>query len=171
MALGAQIAAVKPVGASSYRGPTDAALVMSDLAKTIGLAFENNGVSVILSNPYFSGTAWEQVKECGQAAGINYSIDKGALAIWPKSSIRKLSGPVKISPETGMVGYPTFSSIGINVVSIFNPDVTVGCAIEISSEIVPARGLWSVYAVSHHLESETPNGQWFTTISCSPVVK
>lgn len=165
MAFSAFDAAVTPVGASSYVGSVDAANIMADLAKLMGLAFENNGVSVMLSNPYFPGTALAQSDACAQAAGIRYTIDRGVLAIWPKKSVRA-GEVVLVSPETGMVGYPIFSDSGVVINSLFIPNIRNGAQIKVESSLTPACGTWNVRGVVHTLESETPNGQWFTQLAC-----
>lgn len=164
-AFSALAAAVKPVAASSYKGAVDAAVVMADLAKMMGFAFENNGVSVMLSNPYFPGTALDQVKACARAAGIRYTTDCSVLAIWPKGGTRKTAIPV-VSSKTGMVGYPVFSSSGLGVTSLFQPSAKQGGQIEVQSSLLVACGVWNLYGVLHHLESERPDGPWFSFMNC-----
>ena len=159
--------AMRPVAARSYKGATDAGDVMADLAKTMGVGFERNGVSVILQNPYFPGTAWTQLQACAQAAGIEYTLDRGLLAIWKRGKARDVSKVIRVAPDTGMVGYPTFNAKGIAVRTLFNPDVGLGKTIEVDTEITPAAGKWNVAAAFHTLESETPNGAWFTDVLCN----
>lgn len=165
VALAAAFESVKSVPAQPHAGNVDAADIMADLAKTMGFVFENNGVSVMLTDRTFNGTAMTQVRECAQAAQINYTVDRGKLAIWPRSGYRA-GDVIKVSPETGMVGYPSFSSQGIVVTTLFNPDIQLGRNIEVTSDLTVACGKWNVYSVSHVLESETPNGQWFTQVAC-----
>ncbi len=164
-ALAAAIQAVKPVGASSYRGSADVATIMQTLAETMGFAFENNGVSVQLSNPYFPGTALEQVKSCARAGNIYYTIDRGTLAIWPKTAAR-VGDPVEVSPETGMVGYPGFSGNGLVLTTLFNPNLALGGQVNVTSSLPVACGVWNIFSIVHELESETPGGSWFSQISC-----
>lgn len=166
VALAGSFEDLKPVQPSSYQGSVDAANVMSDLSKLMGFTFENNGVSVILTDRTFNGTAMTQVRECAHAARINYTVDRGKLAIWPASGYR-LGTPIKVSPDTGMVGYPSFSSNGIIVTTLFNPDIQQGGRIDVSSDLPVACGVWNVFSVAHVLESETPNGQWFTQVACT----
>jgi hypothetical protein len=158
-------AALKPIGPSSYKGATDAALIMANLAKTMGLAFENTGVSVMMSNPSLPGTALTQVKSCATAARINYTIDRGVLAIWPTNGARAGDIPL-ISPETRLVGYPTYSSHGVIVKSMFMPSAKLGGRVQIESSLTPARGTWNTIMVTHTLESERPGGAWFTDLHC-----
>jgi hypothetical protein len=163
--LAAAIQAVKPVNAVSYRGPTDVATIMQSLATTMGFAFENNGVQVQLSSPYFSGTAYQQAKTCARAANIYFTIDRGTLAIWPKTAARA-NDPVPVYPGVGSVGYPVFSGNGIVVTTEFNPDFQLGGRVDVTSDLTVANGIWNIYSVVHELESESPGGPWFSQVGC-----
>jgi len=167
-AVGGLAAGLKPVGASSYPGSADVSTIMQQLAMTAGLNFVNSGVSVQLSNPYFPGTALAQIRECADAADIFFAIDNGTLQIWPKTGARNTPRVPVISPATGMVGYPTFSSNSLMITTRFNPSVVIGGVIEVQSSLTPACGKWIAVQISHSLESETPDGQWFTHISAWP---
>jgi hypothetical protein len=164
------IDAVKPVNALSYIGSTDVATIMQTLANTMGLAFENNGVQVQLSNPYFPGTALQQVRMCARAAGINWAHDRGTLAIWPSAGARASGDAPIISPANGMIGYPTFSSNGLNLATLFNPAIKIGVPIKVESSIPVACGVWTVTALTHTLESELPGGAWMSKLECVPGV-
>jgi hypothetical protein len=164
-ALAAAIQAVKPVNAVSYRGTTDVATVMQTLAQTMGFAFENNGVTAQLSSPYFSGTAYQQAKSCARAANIYFTVDRGTLAIWPKTASRA-GEPIPVSPATGMAGYPVFSGNGIVLTTEFNPDLALGGQVNVTSSLTVANGVWNIFSIVHQLESETPGGQWFSQVQC-----
>ncbi|MBR8188619.1 hypothetical protein KDW82_06030 [Burkholderia vietnamiensis] len=162
-------ASLKPVGALSYSGSVDVAAIMQELANTMGLTFENNGVQVQLSNPYFPGTALAQARACAAAADIYFTIDRNTLAIWPKNGARQSKGDLPVvSPETGMIGYPVVSSNGIIVATAFNPEIVPGGSIQVISSRKIACGRWFVTGVTHYLESETPDGQWSTHIEGKP---
>lgn len=160
------INAVKPVSASSYQGSADVATIVAQLCTQMGYSFENNGVNVQLSNPYFSGTALDQLKACARAANILYTIDRGVLAIWPANGSRA-GDPVLISPETGLVGYPAFSSGGIVFTTLYNPALALGGRVDVRSSLPVAAGVWNIYSVAHMLEAEMlEGGQWFTQVQC-----
>lgn len=163
-------ASLKPVGALSVKGQADVATIMQGLSEQMGFAFENNGVQVQLANPYFPGTALAQAKACARAADIWMTIDCGTLAIWPKDSARMASGDVPlISVATGMRGYPRFTSNGIEVSTLFNPDIKPGGKVQVESTLTMACGKWLVTDGTHVLESETPGGAWFTRVLGAPV--
>jgi hypothetical protein len=156
---------LKPVPPLSYTGATDVVTIMSSIAKTAGLVFENSGVSgIMLSNPYLPGTAFDQMQRVKDAAGINAVVDNGTLAIWPKGQARN-SQEVLISAETGMIGYPISSPPGMAVSCLFNPNIKFGGTVRVQSKDIPqANGSWTVFGINHELESEKPSGHWRTTI-------
>lgn len=170
VAMGGLAAALKPVAPSSFPGQADVATVMKGLADQMGLAFESNGVQVQLSNPYFPGTALAQARACARAADIWMTIDRGTLAIWPKNGARAMQDDIPvISAGTGMRGAPRFASMAVEVWTLFNPHVKVGGLIEIqSAKLTAANGIWYVSEATHTLESEVPEGSWFTRIVGKP---
>ena len=145
----------------------DVGQMMSQLAGKMGLQFENNGVSQKIAYPYLPGTARTQAMQLAKAAGIGWVIDRGVLAIWPQGQARMSSGTPLISPQTGMVGYPSWSSVGVKVKTEFNPQLQFGGTVQIQSSVTPAVGTWQIKKLTHDLESFKPSGQWFTTIECS----
>ncbi len=157
-------AAIQPAPPTTVKGVADVGQMLAALAGKIGVAFENAGVNVKLSNPYFPGTLREQALGIVRAAGsIEWTIERGVLAIWPRNSNRGDSGAV-ISPQTGLVGYPTFTANGMLIRTLFNASVVFGSSVTVKSSIEQASKTWTVYSITHDLESETPNGQWFTTL-------
>ncbi len=168
--IAALVEALKPVPPTSYRGAADVVDIMSGLAKLMGCEFENGGVSgVVLSNPYFPGTALEQFERCKAAARINGTIDDGGgstrvLAIWPLNGSRGGAVPL-ISPATGMIGYPMRTQIGVTATSLYNPRVVLGGNIRVETSNTPAQGTWHVIRLEHVLESETPGGSWITSLT------
>ena len=159
--------AMQPVTPTSYKGSVDATTVMAGLAQKMGLEFQNNGVSVQLSNPYFWGAARQQAETCAQAGDFQWVIDGNTLAIWPHGQPR--SGvAVDVSPATGMIGYPTFSSFGSSGTTLFNPAIVYGTQLNVTSALKPACGKWIVYTLAHDLEAETPGGTWETHLEATP---
>ncbi len=165
MATAGGLAPVQRVAPSSYPGTADAAVILQNLAFQAKLGFENNGVSVMLATPYFPGDTWAQIKRCAAAANIDYAIDatKNVLVITPKGGKRGGQIPL-ISPQTGMIGYPSYSSgvNGLSVTTLFNPLLRIQGQVQIQSNLEVANGTWSVFNLEHELESEDPGGQWLT---------
>jgi hypothetical protein len=161
--LDGAIEALKPIAPTSYQGSAPVAAIMGYLAAQMGYTFENNGVTAVLSNPYFSGTATAQIQDCALAANINHILRQGILAIWPQGGFRNFPAPL-ISPKTGLIGYPSFASNGVAIRTIFNPGLVIGYPIQVESSIVQACGTWNAFQVSHTLESQMPGGLWESQI-------
>lgn len=163
-ALRGMIANLKPVNASSYVGSVQVADIMADFAKEAGWAFENNGVNVTLSNPYFPGTTLAKIRRCSRAAGVNFAVLNGlTLAIWPGYGSRTSKPIITVSPQNGLVGYPSFNQNMVHARCLFNPAIEIGARVKIEGSIMtPANRTWTVGLATHTLESQTPNGAWFT---------
>jgi hypothetical protein len=109
-----------------------------------------------------------QALTLAQHAGIEHLIDKGTLAIWPPSQGRQSAGTLTVSPQTGMVGYPLFNQNMIIVKTLFDPSITYGGTMQVQSDLTPACGSWLINNVELELDSMTPHGKWFATLSGVP---
>lgn len=154
---------VSPAPPRSFSGSVDVASIMSQISDSMGLKFENNGVDVQIQDPYLGNTNLEQAKELARIAGIDMYHDDEVLAICPRGVERNGTMPL-ISKETGLIGYPTFDSVGVNFECLFNPSVVFGGKVKLSTEIKQADGEWVASSISHHLDSMTPGGRWFSRI-------
>lgn len=161
--------AVLTIPATSFRGTIEAATVIQGLATQMGKNFENNGVTTVLRNPYFRGSALMQLQDCIREAGIEWNNgDNGTIAIWPKGGSRGGFIPL-ISPNTGLIGFPYPSGqgfMGLNVV--FSPNINFGCRIEVQNTITPANGIWTVQNLIHDIESQVPHGNWASALTVTP---
>ncbi len=159
--------AMNPVPPTSEPGSQDAATLLSQMAKAANLNFENNGVDTRISCPYYPGTAVQQIEKCVNDAGIQHIIDNGTLSIWKPGQARQGAATL-VSPETGLVDYPQFNSMGIAFRALFQPTFAFGQNLKVQSSITPACGTWTIYRLEYILESQTPNGRWFCDIMAAP---
>lgn len=163
---------VIPAGSTSYPKTTDHISILSYLASKMGLAFIATGTPKILNTPYIYGSYRDQVIRVVDAASVNFMIMNDTLYVWPRyglvdSAAIRAQAPL-ISPDTGMVGYPTFSDIGVSVTTLFNSALRPSQTVTIASSMQFANGSWNIYHASHELESQTPNGKWFTHFDAQP---
>jgi hypothetical protein len=157
--------AIAPISPASYQGGADVATIIQGIVSQMNpiRTFENNGVSVFLSNAYFPGTATQQIAEAAEAAGILWDDDGQTVSIWPYTGSRGGAIP-SLSADTGMVGYPKFTDRGVDVITIFNPSIQLGGRVQVQSIIRGANGIWRVSGLVHNLQSQTPGGSWMTAI-------
>lgn len=164
IAYSAMRAALAPVAPTSYSEGVSVTTAMADLALKAQLNFISHDVDVVIPSSYFPGSALDQIRSCANAAGIDYIIEFGTLSIWPKNGSRAGEIPV-ISPESGMIGYPTFSSQGVLLECEFLPNVRVGGKVTVEKSSIPmANGTWVVFQAAHNISSELPDGPWFTSL-------
>lgn len=163
------IDSVAPSDPHSYPNGTDAAKVLASIATKMGVQFENNGVSVALpEGTYYSGSLRNQALQVVKDAGITWNgMEDGTLAIWMPGQSRGGSAPL-VSPETGLVGYPSYTSNGIALRTIFNPAIGFGKKIVVKSSLPAASGTFVLYDLNHTLECKLPHGAWFSDLQAAP---
>ena len=157
------VAKLAPTPPLSFKGSVSVDTIMKTLAGTMGLTYENNGVTSQLNNPYLAGTSVEQAKNVAQQAGIDMYVDDQTLAICPRGQARDSLIP-EISPDSGLAGYPTFDGVGVNFKTYFNPAITFGGAFKLVTSINRAAGQWVVTSVNHQLDSQVDGGSWFSMV-------
>ena len=163
----ALLQALQPATPLSYPVGVSVATAMENLATLMQLKFENNAVTAVLPKSYFSGTLRQQALAIVKASGIKWNGgDDDILAIWPANGSRASLAIPTISYLDNMIGYPSYSNIGIGVKCRYNPNINYGGQVKVKSSLkVPGiNGLWTVFGLAHTLESEMPDGQWMTEI-------
>jgi len=163
------LAQMKPIVSSSYPGSTDVADIMKDLAGKMGYTLENNGVKVMLSSPYLPGTARMQALAAADAADIFvvFDDDNGVMAIRPKQGARNGTAPT-LDPTNGtLIGYPSYIGPGqIGLECLYNPAIRWMGNVNVQNSFVSgANGTWRVNNLTHNLESQIPDGAWFSEIT------
>lgn len=164
---GAQILPVPP---TSVKGSASIASLATQIAQQLGFPFENNGVTGVLSNPYFYGTSMEQWRQLIEAAKCDFYFDaNGTLVICPRGKGRQGRTAVAVNGQSGMAGYPTLNRFGCTVKVLFNPAIALGAPIQISNSQVPGcDGQWFPRTMRHDIDTIKPAGLWFTTLELSP---
>lgn len=178
-----------PRNVVSYKGDIEASVIMRQLADELGLAFENNGVTAVLTNPYLSGSAKDQANKCAELGRFNWLQDSSILAIWPLGgSRRKYTGhPVKysfgktpqgeespskgskqvLSKETGLIGYPSFNGAIVGLRTLFRNDLRQGDLVKVESDFLGANGEFTISSLAHHISSEVNGGPWFSELQAT----
>lgn len=169
---------VQSIAGTGVQGTGDVAAMLQGICAACNpsVTFVNHGVTAKLANPAPSGSAAQQIEEICTAAGICYTLQGNTLTIWPKE--QSIDGViVTTGPDTGMVGYPEYTQIGLDVTMEFNPEVQLGRQLTIVQGNADANGtpppvpgvpgtFW-INVVTHDLSAEMPGGPWFTHASVS----
>jgi Baseplate hub gp41 len=162
-----QITSPKPTR-TTLTAATTIATVMRNLAKSLGVNFENNGVTgTVKAGQTLSGSYVDQVRTMAQTYNFSYFLDPASntLAITPLNTPRQTQSVPLVSAQTGLQSYPIFNGYGVQFDALFNPAILFGGTVEVQSAIPKANGSWMVVQMAHQLESQTPGGQWKSTVN------
>lgn len=162
----AQSAAVnmlKAVPPRSFKGTIDVPNVMAQIAGSMGYGFKNNGVAATLEDVYLANTGMEQARELARQANIELieGVDK-TLTITPKGKAIENGPKPLLSKDTGMIGYPTYDGVTVICRTLYNPAIHLYNLVTIQTDVKRANGDWLVLSIDHSLDSEMPDGQWFS---------
>jgi hypothetical protein len=171
-----------PANPTSYPGTANVADIVNNIASKMSMAFENDGVTGTLTNAYYSGTLTNQLRKVCKDAGIYASIENQNLLVISPAGVARTNVPSWVlSPTSGLVGYPEVLGNGyLNVRSIFNPafrqngPITIQGSDVVIDPSLPktlntlADGDWIIGPLTHVLESNKPQGQWFTDLKLYP---
>jgi hypothetical protein len=173
IAQSALLQGLQNIPQTNYPGSIPVTTALQSLATTMGLTFEPNDVDVILNKPSLTGSARQQAWSLVQAAGIQWNAcADGVMAVWKKGSYRKSQQTIPtISYKKDLIGYPSYSNIGISIRCYYNPNITYYGTINLESSLKVANlnGQWIVYGLVHTLEAQLPNGQWMSEIQAQSI--
>ena len=112
LAMPGAAAARQPIPVTTHKGGYAAQSIAQSLAQAMGFKFENNGVSVMLRNPYLWGTGISQMRQLSRAANFVWGLDaRGTLAIWPKGGARAGAGRHDLAQDQRAGGTDRLSGI------------------------------------------------------------
>ena len=158
----AQIGA-KPM---SVNGEALAADLIKQFATEIGYSFRNEGVTASVRNATFNGSPIEKAKAVADEVGAELLIDDDTMVLMEYDKPR--GDNVPLSVETGLIGYPSFTSDGIACSCFYDPNLKQGGAIELQSIVPRASGRWKITKLTHKLSAYmTGGGSWNTAIEAA----
>ncbi|GAN63194.1 hypothetical protein AA0313_0901 [Acetobacter indonesiensis NRIC 0313] len=164
-----------PATPTSFRSAVSLATVLSTIAQKAGLTYAGYGVDAItLHNPYFDGSPGQQLAQCAETVPLRLAVGRGQITASTVNTQQQTQQPIVVSAQNGLIGYPSWSSGGLALRMMFNPQVTFNTVIALQSRYQPAgwgtqsgpvpTGLWQTTQVRHMLQSEMADGAWFTNV-------
>ena len=164
-AMAGYYASLLPSPPVSVQGTTEISKLMEQFAKEAGYDFENKGITGSVANCVFIGSPIKKAETLARQVGIDLLIDNKKFTIQPFNAPKEGEPPV-IADYTGMIGYPSFSTDGIEVRCLYNKDLKVGGYFKLQSILPQATGEWQITKLKHRLEAYLPSGgAWESSIS------
>lgn len=164
-------AALKAESPIAVKGQQTAASLIEQIAKENGYTFENKGVASSVKNAVFNGSPIEKAYSIARQVNAELLIDDGKFVLLPYDKGRNEEGnAVLLTPETGMLGYPSFNNDGVSVKCLYNPALELGGMVKIESIVPGASGVWKITKLSHELAAYgRQSGTWYSQIDASPI--
>ncbi len=166
-ALAGYFPALKAIPATSATGEASIAELLAKLAKEAGYGFVNKGVTGAVSNPYLTGSPFEQIKKLAADNGFDVLFDDEEIIAVPFGKARS-GNTVKLSKDTGLIG-STFSSEGISLACHFEKELQIGGLVEVDSIVPKASGLWKISKLSHKISANfSGSNYWESAVDAIP---
>lgn len=151
-----------PAGPQTIAGDASVADIVQQQAQVMGYGFENNGVTAKLTNTILNGSPMQKARAAANQAGVTLLIDDDKLVLLPPGKERK-GTTILLSDKSGLSGYPSFSSDGITLESLYNPAFQIGGLVEVQSIVPKASGLWRITKLEHKLAAFDPSADDWTS--------
>lgn len=149
----------------SVQGTTTIDKLMAQFAKEAQYDYENKNVTGSVANCVFIGSPVAKARALARQANIDLIIDDRKFTIQTFNAPKDGQIPV-IANYTGMIGYPSFSTTGIDVKCEFNNNLKIGGYFKLESILPQATGEWQIVKINHVLEAYQPNsGTWQSEVS------
>lgn len=153
-------------GPTAIKGSQTAAGFIESQARRLGYTFRNNGVETQLTNAIFNGSPVEQARSAARQIGAELIIDDGVMILSPSGGTQQ-NNAVKLSKNTGLLGYPKITNEGVEVIALYNPAFHLGGFVEVVSIVPKASGVWRIIKLSHELDAKCADGgKWESKLTC-----
>lgn len=160
-------AKINPFPPTGYPDQASIQDVASTIINKMGFVYVDGGAKAVFTNPYFKGTLWDQLVQACRAANADFYIQGDRITVVKGGQAMQNAAPsVVLNPQSGLIGYPVYERAGLNVTCLFNPAISCGIPLDIVSDVPSATGRWHPIAMTHNLESRTPNGSWVSALKC-----
>ena len=168
-------------GPTAVKGNQAAADFIAAQAEAAGYTFQNNGVAASLNNCIFNGSPVAQARAAADQIGAELLIDDDVMILNPAGADTSGGGggngsaggsgnAVLLNKDTGLLGYPTLTSEGVELKSLYNPEYRLGGLVKVETIVPKAAGVWRITKLTHELEAFNPSGgPWESRITGYPV--
>ena len=160
-------AALMAQGPLAAQGEVAAEKLLQQFANEMGYTFINEGVTASVRNAVLSGSPLEKAQAVARQIGAQLIVDDNRLILMPYDGVRTGTA-VLLTPETGMLGYPSFSNEGISLSCLYNPCLELGGLVRVESVVPGATGTWKINKLSHNLlANASSSGPWTSAVEAS----
>lgn len=127
----------------------------------------DESITETVKNITLTGSVVSKAHQLADQLKLDYNFDDDCLWVGREREYRKESGLVIpiISPDNGLMGYPTLDNKYINVKVLYNSIFKFRGPFKVQSAVPGTNGTYKILRMSHVLESMIPNGKWETNLT------
>ncbi|MEQ4624735.1 baseplate hub protein [Providencia manganoxydans] len=156
---------MQSTAAESYEDSQEVINIMGNICQRMGYTLEDNGVSQQLDNVYLCNSDIKKIQWLAESANLDLYVESNHIAVTNKGQPRKIKIPV-ITPDTGLIGYPTPTMQGIQFQCFYDPLIRFGGLVRIKDSLIDVcNGDWLIYGVRAMLETESDSARWFMDVA------
>lgn len=145
---------------TSVDGEASAPALIEQFAKSAGFGFINNGVEATVRNATYTGSPVQKAQQVANEINVELLIDDENFTIQSWDNPR--GDAVLLKDNTGLVGYPSFTSEGVSARCFYDPKLRIGGQVKIESIVPKASGYWKITKLTHSLSAYT-TGDWISS--------
>lgn len=150
---------------------------LSLIARSLGVKLGNvqqaaakiqaKGVALFPVETAFTGFSAQALTDFCSAAGLEWSVQDGALQIIDRGGALDAK-PYILDSTSGLIGSPNVDQKGIvSATALCLPDVRPGLRVIFASRFV--KGVYRIEEVQHTGDSRGGSTPWFTNLTCKPL--
>jgi len=120
----------------------------------------------MLTDVRVTGAPLEQIsKLMSQFKDLTWFINLQRLIV------RKVNSPfsadaIRVAADTGLQGFPVYSTSGLQLVTVFNPRLRPGVALDVQTPFdFVNRTQWVTAVLQHQLDVNVPGGRWDSAVA------
>ncbi|MGJ8524350.1 hypothetical protein LMG33818_000058 [Halomonadaceae bacterium LMG 33818] len=76
---------------------------------------------------------------------------------------------IEISPENGLIGYPSFTMKGIQFNCMYRPEISMNSIVKLTTNLPNASGRWNIWTVVHQISAWVEGGPWYSSVTAGTI--
>lgn len=148
----------------TFKGSIPTSTIIEQLCAEMDYAFVNEGETKQAVNPYLKGSPIQKIRQLAKSYNLDVNITGKTVTLRKSDGSRKIIAA--INKDSGLIGYPEFTNMGIKLRCEFMPELKIGDEIEVKSIVPKASGRWRIFSLNHSIGVHLDGAPWETSIEC-----
>ena len=148
----------------TFKGSIPTSTIIEQLCAEMDYAFVNEGETKQAVNPYLKGSPIQKIRQLAKSYNLDVNITGKTVTLRKSDGNRKIIAA--INKDSGLIGYPEFTNMGIKLRCEFMPELKIGDEIEVKSIVPKASGRWRIFSLNHSIGVHLDGAPWETSIEC-----